>query len=316
MKCTYGMLYYHEQIAVRNYCLVDPRLDAVTDRPFTCLCANRQASQTATDINWNPRHIRYRTACLCTGSFTNAISIFDDPATFQYEHATRVVVLAHANQSPYCPGSSGRAEGTVVQEATAAGRRWQANHCHLPPPLRLSMYVDLQQHYCYQFLYTWLIRAWPVAEKTFIQFRALANKYPDIHFIAVSHSNEEATDKWVIEVGGQWSVEIIVDESRELYAEWGLGISTAWHVLNPGAIGSLYTLAKKEGISNRPTESGNRWQTSGSWAVDGEGIVRWGKAAARANEIPDFTEALTTVGVVVKKKQGPIRGTDASSGFL
>ena len=46
---------------------------------------------------------------------------------------------------------------------------------------------------------------------------------------------------------------------------------------------------------NRPTESGSRWQTSGSFAVDRNGVVRWGGAAERADWIPDFEEAVKTV---------------------
>lgn len=63
----------------------------------------------------------------------------------------------------------------------------------------------------------------------------------------------------------------------------------------------MYKLGKSEGIWNRPTESGNRWQTSGSWAVDGMGVVRWGGAAKAADEIPDFKGALLAVGIDPKK---------------
>ena len=43
---------------------------------------------------------------------------------------------------------------------------------------------------------------------------------------------------------------------------------------------------------NRPTESGSRWQTSGSFAVDRNGVVKWGGAAVRADWIPDFEDAV------------------------
>lgn len=134
-----------------------------------------------------------------------------------------------------------------------------------------------------------------VAEKTFIHFRALANKHPEALFIAVSHSDQAATDKWVISVGGEWDTHIIVDTERELYAAWGLGVSTAWHVLNPFSMYSVFSLGKQENIWNRPTESGSRWQTSGSFAVDAKGVVRWAKVAATAADLPDFTEAMKAV---------------------
>jgi len=54
-------------------------------------------------------------------------------------------------------------------------------------------------------------------------------------------------------------------------------------------------LGRNEGIWNRPTESGSRWQISGFWAVDGKGKVKWGRPAAQGNDIPDFGEAVTAV---------------------
>jgi AhpC/TSA antioxidant enzyme len=137
----------------------------------------------------------------------------------------------------------------------------------------------------------------PVAEKTFDELRRAAAKNPEVRFIAVSHSSEDATEKWVIAVGGEWDVEVIVDAERELYARWGLGISSLWHVLNPWSLYSVYKLASGEKIKNRPTESGSRWQTSGSFAVDQDGIVRWSRVAKHADDIPDVQEALATLGV-------------------
>jgi hypothetical protein len=101
----------------------------------------------------------------------------------------------------------------------------------------------------------------------------------------------------VIAVGGEWDVNVVVDTDRELYAQWGLGISSAWHVLNPWSMLSVLNLAWKEKIVNRPTESGSRWQTSGSFAVDGKGIVRWISVAEAADNIPDFNDALKTLGI-------------------
>ena len=140
-----------------------------------------------------------------------------------------------------------------------------------------------------------------VAEKTYRNLRYHANRHPEAHFIAISHSTAQATEDWVIAVGGEWDTQVIVDEGRSLYALWGLGISNSWHVLNPWSLYSVYKLGKSEGIWNRPTESGNRWQTSGSWAVDGKGVVRWGGAAKAADEIPDFKGALLAVGIDPKK---------------
>lgn len=144
-----------------------------------------------------------------------------------------------------------------------------------------------------------LIHLYTVAEKTFTDLRNYANKNKDVSFVAVSHSDQQATDKWVIAVGGEWETKVIVDPEREIYGQWGLGVSSAWHVLNPWSMYSVYKLGKLEGIWNKPTESGNRWQTSGSFAVDGEGVVKWSKVSKAADDLPDFKEALRSVSVGV-----------------
>ncbi|KAK3655243.1 hypothetical protein LTR56_003665 [Elasticomyces elasticus] len=132
----------------------------------------------------------------------------------------------------------------------------------------------------------------PWAEKTFLNFRdtAKANKYID--FIAVSHSSEESTQTWLASLPQAGSepdnLRVIVDEKVEIYAAYGLGICGYGHVLSPVSMYNVWQLGKSEGIWNRPTESGSRWQTAGAFAVDGEGTVRWGRAANRADEIPDF----------------------------
>ncbi|KAK5156077.1 hypothetical protein BJ546DRAFT_835304 [Cryomyces antarcticus] len=135
----------------------------------------------------------------------------------------------------------------------------------------------------------------PFAEKTFISMRDKAASNPNIHFVAVSHSDQASTKKWIEALGGAGSVEVIVDPEREIFARWGLGISSFWHVLSPWSMWSVYRLGKDEGIWNRPTESGSRWQTAGSFAMDGKGTVKWGHAAQRADHVPDFDEAVKSV---------------------
>lgn len=133
-----------------------------------------------------------------------------------------------------------------------------------------------------------------------------------MHFVAVSHSSPEATERWVVQVGGNWDVSVVVDYERELYAQWGLGVSSTWHVLNPMSLYRTIRLGKDEGIWNRTTESGTRWQTSGAFAVDADGVVRWAKVAATADDLPDLHEALGALGVKSRRKPVP----EATSGFL
>ncbi|KAM0794599.1 hypothetical protein BDR22DRAFT_814882 [Usnea florida] len=135
----------------------------------------------------------------------------------------------------------------------------------------------------------------PFAEKAFRSLRAVALANPPVNCVAVSHSDQSSTDKWLEAVGGAGNVRIIVDCERKLFARWGLGVSGFWHVLNPTNLWNAYRLGKDQGIWKRPTESGSRWQTSGSFAVDRNGVIRWGGAAERADWIPDFEEAVKTV---------------------
>ncbi|KAF4984379.1 hypothetical protein FZEAL_423 [Fusarium zealandicum] len=136
----------------------------------------------------------------------------------------------------------------------------------------------------------------PFAEKTFKALAALSDANRDVHCIAVSHSSAEATDNWLPQVGGTWAVDVIVDEGRELYAKWGLGISSTWHAVNPMTMWSVFSLGKNEGIWNRPTESGSRWQTGGAFAVDRDGTIRWAHIEATADDMPDLQAAVTALG--------------------
>eukprot|EP01111_Echinosteliopsis_oligospora_P001186 TRINITY_DN1167_c0_g1_i2.p1 TRINITY_DN1167_c0_g1~~TRINITY_DN1167_c0_g1_i2.p1 ORF type:complete len:198 (-),score=54.86 TRINITY_DN1167_c0_g1_i2:199-792(-) len=133
----------------------------------------------------------------------------------------------------------------------------------------------------------------PFAEKAFKQLRSTAeDNYNDIHFYAVSHSDESATAKWLEAVGGQGKIQMIIDDSRQLYAKWGLGHASLAHVLNPTSLGEVSKLKEEEGIDMRPTESGSRWQEGGSFAVDENGKIIWGGKSESAEDIGDFQEAV------------------------
>ncbi|KAL2024478.1 hypothetical protein VTK56DRAFT_8289 [Thermocarpiscus australiensis] len=135
----------------------------------------------------------------------------------------------------------------------------------------------------------------PFAEKTFKLLTKFSTKHPEIRCAAVSQCSQADTDKWVVEVGGEWEVHVIVDEQRDLYAAWGLGLSSTWYTVNPWTLWSAYRLAKEEGIWTRASETGTRWQIGGAFAVDANGIVRWAKPASSAEEVPDLKEALNAL---------------------
>lgn len=136
-----------------------------------------------------------------------------------------------------------------------------------------------------------------VAEKTYLSLRAMAPAHPDMDFVAVSHSDQESTSRWLASLpepskNTQPNLHMVVDAEREAYAAWGLGTSSLWHVL--GSIPGVSKL-KEDGISVRSTESGSRWQTAGNFAVDGQGIVKWSRKDERADDMPDFNEGLDAV---------------------
>jgi len=134
----------------------------------------------------------------------------------------------------------------------------------------------------------------PFAEKTFLNLREVARDHRDTTFLAISHSSQAATDSWLASLPQAGSepdnLQVIVDEDREAYSAWGLGVAGFSHVLSPAGLYGVWKLGREEGIWNRPTESGSRWQISGTFGVDGTGVVRWSRVAERADEIPDLEE--------------------------
>ncbi|KAM5348990.1 hypothetical protein ACJ41O_008813 [Fusarium nematophilum] len=154
-----------------------------------------------------------------------------------------------------------------------------------------------------------------IAQKTFINLRTLANRYGDaLTCVAVSHASPQATQKWVSLLGGAWSVRVVVDEERALYAAWGLGTGGMWYLFNPttqvqgwketGWLGEKVAGAIQKGETMKSQRSqdeeagdddegpstvmGNKWQEAGAFAVDGTGTVIWGGKAARADDVMDL----------------------------
>lgn len=89
-------------------------------------------------------------------------------------------------------------------------------------------------------------------------------------------------------------MEVVVDEDRSLYAEWGLGLSNSYYLLNPWTQVAQRKLGNEEGIWVREVGSagGCRWQMGGAWAVDEMGVVRWVGVGATADEMVDLAAAV------------------------
>ncbi|KAL5120255.1 hypothetical protein ACEQ8H_001813 [Pleosporales sp. CAS-2024a] len=137
----------------------------------------------------------------------------------------------------------------------------------------------------------------PFTEKLFLHIRSLANRHTSIHFIAVSHCTEEATKEWVGKIRGSWNVDVVIDQSRELYAQWGLGVSNWGHLLNPRNGYNQVLLGKNEGVWGQQVgEGGCRWQTGGAFAVDERGFVKWGGPMKSVDEAIIFEDAVKALG--------------------
>ncbi len=127
--------------------------------------------------------------------------------------------------------------------------------------------------------------------------RSLANRHTSIHFIAVSHCTQKATDDWLRKLGGSWNVDVIVDPTRDLYALWGLGISNWGHLLNPRNGYNQIMLGRSEGVWGQEVgEGGCRWQVGGVYAVDERGTVKWGGPMASVDEAIKMEEGIKALG--------------------
>ena len=148
-----------------------------------------------------------------------------------------------------------------------------------------------------------LTRQFLVAEKACIDVCNLdAVLEGTIKVILVSHSSEEATNKWfqAVQQSGRLpansedqerAVSIVIDDEMELYAAWGLGVAKTGHVLNLATVYAALSLGWREGLWDRATESGSRWQTAGAYGIDRFGIVKWVHVPRLASDLADFEDA-------------------------
>ncbi|KAJ4386845.1 hypothetical protein N0V93_009743 [Gnomoniopsis smithogilvyi] len=118
------------------------------------------------------------------------------------------------------------------------------------------------------------------AQQNFLALRALSTKaqLSNTSFIAVSHSSPAATQKWLDLLGGAWNVQVIIDEDRSLYAEWGLGLSSVWYYFNPTTQGAAWR--EKGWLGSRVATSVQR-DGGGDGGGRGVGSSRAGAAGVK-----------------------------------
>lgn len=140
--------------------------------------------------------------------------------------------------------------------------------------------------------------------------------------------------------GGEWDVEVLTDPSRDLYAQWGLGLASSWwRVFGPVQLAEAYKLGVNEGIwgtgggggsgplstssaaapssftgpgdperresgdTGTSGSGGNRWQMGGAFAIDEDGIVRWAQYEASASDLPDLKQAKKALEEATRRKK-------------
>lgn len=86
---------------------------------------------------------------------------------------------------------------------------------------------------------------------------------------------------------------------RPLAKAFGVGsLGSFGGLFSSAMFNALGALKRKSGISNRATGGGSdRWATHGAFAVDAEGIVRFGWVAKTAEEEGDFEACVASLGV-------------------
>ncbi len=114
----------------------------------------------------------------------------------------------------------------------------------------------------------------------------MAQVFPDIQFVAVSHADEAATEQWCDAVGGLDGVRVEIDPDRCEYAAWGLGRTNLAHFAGAKSLTGVAKLAR-EGIRNRHPV-GTRWQQAGTFAISASGRVTWRHLPEHAGDLPDL----------------------------
>jgi hypothetical protein len=133
----------------------------------------------------------------------------------------------------------------------------------------------------------------PFAELTMKTLDRASSRHPEIQFLAVSHGTPAATRRWCAELQMGYGVMVVDDPAGEIYAAWGLGLTSLRHFLGVRSVCRAAALAAR-GIRNRHP-SGNRWQQAGTFGLDAAGVLRWRHLPAHAGDLPDVDAAARAV---------------------
>ncbi|WP_276258498.1 hypothetical protein [Haloglomus litoreum] len=142
-------------------------------------------------------------------------------------------------------------------------------------------------------------------ERLLGSLRETARENRDVAFVAVTHGDPAAATAWCGALGldrsgvrtvdavesddrdgaGPENLHVVVDEGRELYAAWGLGLGGVGYLFRPAVLRARRRARRGETTAHPP--SGTRWQRAGVFGVDPDGTVRTRHVAAHAADRPD-----------------------------
>lgn len=135
----------------------------------------------------------------------------------------------------------------------------------------------------------------PFAEATLRAARVAAAEESHAEVVVVTHSDVGRTSVWGDRIGGPGRVRFVSDPARDAYAAWGLRRTSLAHFAGAR---SLREVARQRaaGVRNTPAH-GTRWQSAGTFGVDGAGVVRWRHVPVHAGDLPDLAAALRTASL-------------------
>ncbi len=128
----------------------------------------------------------------------------------------------------------------------------------------------------------------PFAEAVLKALSELAERQPELKCVAVLHGDEAIASQWSDSFDLSPALHIVVDETREIHGEWGVGYGAAGKLFHPAVLPALLRLALK-GIRNRDA-SGTRWQQQECFMLDQEGHVVWHHVPAHVGDLPNFRQ--------------------------
>jgi hypothetical protein len=126
----------------------------------------------------------------------------------------------------------------------------------------------------------------PFAEAALKALSDLANNDSELKCTAIFHGEALISKKWISSFNLSSNLNLVFDEHRDTYGDWGIGYSKITHLFNPKMLVNLIKLALN-GITNKDA-SGTRWQQQAAFLIDDKGKVQWLHFPMHTGDLPNF----------------------------